>query len=64
HAVIITHVDLAKDRIKFANSWSKKWGDKGFGYFSKQSFWPYVFDRSLWAIEMVYERNTSSDTDR
>jgi hypothetical protein len=53
HAIIITQVDQLKDRVKFANSWGKEWGDEGFGYFTIKSFWDSIFDNNLWAIEAV-----------
>ena len=54
HVVIITHVDLVKDRIKFAMSWGKQWGDKGFGYFSEASFNSCTNWGNVYAIETVY----------
>lgn len=33
HAIACVGFD--KDRIKFQNSWGKRWGDKGYGYFTK-----------------------------
>lgn len=52
--LLISHVDLVKNRIKFAIDWGKKWGDKGFGYFSEESFYKYVKQGELFAIETVY----------
>ena len=50
-AIIISQVDLVKNRIKFAMLWGKQWGAKGFGYFSEESFYLYVMQESLYAIE-------------
>jgi TIR domain/Papain family cysteine protease len=54
HVIIITHIDLVKDRIKFANLWGKEWGDKGFGYFSEASFDSCTSWDNIFAIETVY----------
>ena len=54
HVVIITHVDLVKDRIKFAMSWGSKWGDKGFGYFSEAAFYSCTSWDNVFAIETAY----------
>jgi TIR domain len=53
-AILITHINLVKNRIKFAILWGKNWGDKGFGYFSEESFYKYVEQDKLYAIETVY----------
>lgn len=50
-AIIISQVDLVKNRIKFGMLWGKQWGNKGFGYFSEESFYLYVKQDSLYAIE-------------
>lgn len=52
--ILISQIDLLKNRIKFAILWGKKWGDKGFGYFSEESFYKYVSQNELYAIETVY----------
>ena len=36
HALSVA-VGYTKYKIKFQNSWGKKWGDKGYGYFTKDS---------------------------
>ncbi len=53
-AILISQVDLVKDRIKFAILWGKTWGNKGFGYFSEESFSKYVDKDRMYAIETVY----------
>ncbi|MCY7423266.1 MAG: TIR domain-containing protein [Chitinophagaceae bacterium] len=53
-AIIISQVDLVKNRIKFAMLWGKKWGSKGFGYFSEESFYLYVKQDLLYAIETTF----------
>jgi hypothetical protein len=55
HVIIITHVDLVKDRIKFANSWGKDWGDKGFGYFTEASLNSCIDWNNVYAIETKYQ---------
>lgn len=32
HAIMLVGYDDSKQLFKFANSWGKKWGDRGFGY--------------------------------
>lgn len=52
-AIVISHVDLVKNRIKFAILWGKNWGYKGFGYFTEESFYKHVEKDSLYAIETI-----------
>jgi hypothetical protein len=54
-AILILQVDLVKNRIKFTPQWGKVWGDKGFGYFSEQSFGAYVQSDKLYAIETIFK---------
>jgi len=50
HAILIVGYDEEKQLLKFKNSWSPSWGDKGYGYL------PYAFLTSgdLYDMWMVY----------
>jgi hypothetical protein len=60
HVIIITHVDLVKDRIKFANAWGIDWGDKGFGYFTEAALNSCIHWDHVYAIETKYQANNAS----
>jgi len=44
HAIAACSYDDKKKIIKFKNSWSTKWGDKGFGYLSYEYIQRYMMD--------------------
>lgn len=53
HDVVIVGYDDVSGRWKFKNSWSAKWGDKGYGYFPSE----YVLSRDLssdfWVVKTI-----------
>jgi hypothetical protein len=38
HAYVLNGVDKKKGLIRFKNSWSRKWGDRGYGYITFEDF--------------------------
>ena len=50
HAILFVGYDDDKQLIKFQNSWSDQWGDKGFGYLPYQFFTDGLAD-DFWVIK-------------
>jgi len=44
HAICIVGYDESKKMVKFKNSWSARWGDKGFGYMPYEYVLNYMID--------------------
>jgi C1A family cysteine protease len=44
HAICLCGFDKHKERVKFKNSWSTNWGDKGYGYLSYDYLRAYMWD--------------------
>jgi C1A family cysteine protease len=44
HAIAACGYDDEKELVKFKNSWSEKWGDKGYGYLPYEFVERYMMD--------------------
>jgi C1A family cysteine protease len=51
HAIVIVGYDDTKKLVKFANSWGKGWGDKGFGYLPYEYLDKYMSDS--WTFKLA-----------
>ena len=52
HAICAVGFDDDKQLIKFKNSWSKNWGDKGYGYITYNYFKRYCM--AAWAVKDIH----------
>ncbi len=57
HAIIAVGYDDATQRIKFANSWGRSWGDRGYGYIPYSYITNQNLTDDLWVIYNVLRRN-------
>ncbi len=55
HAICAVGYDDEKKLVKFKNSWSEKWGDKGFGYLSYTYIERYMMD--AWSSVDIEDTN-------
>jgi C1A family cysteine protease len=53
HCVALVGYDNAKRLFKFRNSWSKKWGDNGYGYFDYEYVTRPDLAADFWTIRVV-----------
>ncbi len=61
HAITLVGYDDATERLKFANSWGVKWGDKGYGYLPYDYFtnnnlnnrFPHTYSNEVWCFKLV-----------
>jgi len=53
HSVEICGYDIATRMFIFKNSWSDKWGDKGYGYMPFSYLQDPQLSSDFWAIDLV-----------
>ncbi len=57
HALVAVGYDDATQRIKFANSWGRSWGNRGYGYIPYSYITNTSLTDDLWIIYNVTRRN-------
>jgi C1A family cysteine protease len=56
HAICLVGYDDAKGLFKFKNSWTKNWGQNGYGYLSYNYVYNYTLD-AIYAVDMQVKKD-------